>query len=77
MADTGVTGGPRWLWGALIAAALVLLVAEIFVHHHAAFGVDGSFAFYGWYTIVVGVIGVACARGLAWLLGRRGSDDDV
>ncbi len=77
MAHTGASGAPRWLWGVLIAAAIVLLVAEAFVHHHAAFGVDGTFGFYAWYTLVVGVIGVACARALAWLLGRRGGDDDV
>lgn len=77
MAHTGANGAPRWLWGGLIAAAIVLLAAEVFVHHHAAFGVDGTFAFYGWYTVVVGVIGVACARLLALLLGRRGGDDDV
>ena len=68
-------GVPRRLWGALIALAALTLVAELFVHHHAYFGVDGSYAFYGWYTVGAGVIGVIAARVLAAALGRPEEDD--
>lgn len=75
-----MTGGsrypiPRGLWGALIALAALALLAELFVHHHAAFGIDASYAFYGWYTVAVGVAGVLVARALGLLLGRRENDD--
>lgn len=77
MASTDSSRVPTWLWGALIAVAIVLLAAEIFVHHHAAFGIDGTFGFYAWYTVLVGVVGVAVARALALLLGRGGGGEDV
>ena len=59
----------RLLLIALIGLAAATLVAELFVHHHASFGVDGSYAFYAWYTVAVGVGGVVAARVLAILLG--------
>ena len=72
----GVQNGvPRRLWAILVAIAALTLLAEFFVHHHAAFGIDGSYAFYGWYTVGVGVIGVMLARLLAMLLGRKEDDD--
>jgi len=70
-------GVPAPLWGTLIAIAALTLIAEFFIHHHASFGIDGSYAFYGWYTVGIGVIGVIAARVLAAVLGRPGERDDA
>ena len=75
MADSSASPVPRWLWRALVAAAIVLVAVDPWLHHHASFGVDGTFGFYAWYTVVAGVIGVGLARSLAWLLGYSGGDD--
>jgi hypothetical protein len=66
---------PRGLWITLAGVAAATLVGEFFVDHHAKFGIDGSFAFYGWYTAVSAGVGVLAARGIAKLLGRRPDDD--
>lgn len=62
---------PRGVWIALITLAGATLVAELFIHHHGYFGVDASFAFYGWYTLVCGVAGVLAARLVGAVLRRR------
>lgn len=61
---------PRWLWTALLAVAALTVIGEFFIHHHSKFGLDGSFAFYGWYTVVCAVAGVVVARVIGALLGR-------
>lgn len=66
---------PGRLWLALLGLAAITLVAELFIHHHAYFGLDGSYAFYAWYTVGVGLIGVLAARVVAMVLGRREDDD--
>lgn len=76
MNDGNRNSVPRGLWGVLLALAALTLIAELFVDHHAYFGIDGSYAFYAWYTVGVGIIGVLAARVLAGLLGRAAEDDD-
>lgn len=67
---------PRGVWIALIVVAGATLVAEGFIHHHGYFGVDATFAFYGWYTVVCGVAGVLAARLVGAMLRRRGDYRD-
>ena len=76
MSERNANGVPRRLWAVLLVVAAATLVAELFVHHHAAFGLDGTYAFYGWYTVGVGVAGVLVARVLAIVLGRPEEYDD-
>ncbi len=61
----------RWLWGGfgLILAGLVL--GDFFVHGHASFGVDSTFAFYAWYGLVTCIAMVLFAKALGILLKRR------
>ena len=61
---------PRGAWLTLLALVAVTLIGELFVHHHGHFGVDGSFAFYGWYTLLVAPVGIVIARLVAAVLGR-------
>ena len=61
---------PRGLWLALVALVAATLIGELFVHHHGHFGVDGSFAFYGWYTLLCAPAGILIARLVAAVLGR-------
>jgi len=72
-----VSGGganvPRWLWLALAVVAIVSLLAETAVRHHASFGVDGTFGFYVWYTVACAAAGVGLARLVGAVL-RRGDD---
>jgi hypothetical protein len=75
MSDSARAKVPKALWAVLVVLAVVSLIAEVFVHHHAAFGVDGSFGFYAWYTWVAVAIGVAAARLVALVLGRSEADD--
>ena len=39
----------RRSWRIFGAMLLATIVAEPFAHHHASFGVDGSFGFHAWY----------------------------
>lgn len=63
-------GAPRGLWLALLGIAALTLIAEVFVHHHASFGVDGTYAFYAWYALAAAVAGIGVARVVAFLLAR-------
>jgi len=61
----------RILW-VIFALLLVLsVVAEIFIHNHARFGIDGSFGFHAWFggAACVGIIAIAKFLGL--FLKRR------
>lgn len=61
---------------ALIAVVVVvaaLVVADFFVAHHAAFGLDGTPAFAGWYGLVAAVVAVALALGWAHLGATEGA----
>ena len=68
----------RQLWRvfALILAATV--VAGLFVHGHAYFWLDGTFAFNAWYGLTTCVAMIVVAKALAVVLKRPDSyyDDD-
>ncbi len=38
-----------WVWFSIVLAGLVL--ADIFVHGHPSFGLEGTFGFYAWYGL--------------------------
>lgn len=64
-------GTPRVLW---IAAAVVLaatILAEVVVHLHASFALDGWFGFNAVYGFLACVAMVLFARVLGWLVKRR------
>ena len=62
-----------WLWrgGLLLLAFLVL--ADLFIHAHSSFGIDGSFGFYSWYGLITCVGMVLFAKALGLFLKRKDS----
>lgn len=57
-----------WLFGAILAATVA---ADFMVHHHAYFGLDGTFGFGAWFGFVSCVLMVLFAKGLGVFLKRR------
>jgi hypothetical protein len=57
-----------WIVFALVLAATVL--ADLFVEHHAYFGLDGTFGFGAWFGFVSCVALIVFARALGALLKR-------
>ncbi len=58
--------GARRLAAAIAAVLAVLVVADFFVAHHPAFGIDGTPGFAAWF----GLLAAAAAIGLAEAFGR-------
>ncbi|MDJ0950721.1 MAG: hypothetical protein QNJ94_17550 [Alphaproteobacteria bacterium] len=60
----------RKLWiGSSVVLAL-LVIADLFVHHHGAFGIDETFGFYAWYGLLTCAAMVFAAKGLGLILKR-------
>jgi hypothetical protein len=57
-----------WIAFALVLAATVL--ADLFVEHHAYFGLDGTIGFAAWFGFVGCVVLIVGARALGVLLKR-------
>lgn len=55
----------------LLAAAAVLLLADLAIHRHGYLEVEAGFGFYGLFALAAGVTVVLLARLLRRLLGRR------
>ncbi|KAA5607389.1 hypothetical protein F1188_01080 [Roseospira marina] len=69
--------GVRTLWW-LFGAILVLnVVAELFVHLHPHFELEGAFAFHAWFGFLGCVAMVVFARLLAMFLKRKDTFYDV
>jgi len=60
----------RKLWMIFIAILLATLVAGLFVHQHDYFGIEDSFAFYGWYGFITCIGMVIFAKLLGIFLKR-------
>ncbi len=60
-----------WIIGLIVLA--LLIAGDFFVHGHAAFGIDGSFGFYGLYGLVTCLIMIIAAKGLGFFLKRKDS----
>ncbi len=57
-------------WGGCGILALTVL-ADLVVHHHPHFGVDGTFGFAAWFGFVSCVVLVGGSKALGALLKRR------
>lgn len=60
----------RRLWTGFAVLLSLLVLADIFIHPHAAFGVDGTFGFYAWYGFLACAAMVLLAKALGVLLKR-------
>ena len=58
-----------WWTGGIVLAALTL--ADVGVRGHAAFGIDGTFAFYSWYGLATCVAMVVFAKIVGVVLKRK------
>lgn len=63
-------GTVRGLWIGFGAVLAVLAAADLLVHGHPGFGVDGAFGFYAWYGFGTCVLMVLAAKGLGFFLKR-------
>ena len=61
----------KLLWVIFIAILVLTIVAELFIHKHEYFGIDGSFGFYGWYGFITCVAMVVGAKFLGNFLKRK------
>lgn len=57
-------------WGGSVLLAIVTL-ADLVVHGHAVFGIDGTFGFYSWYGLATCALMVVVAKALGVLLKRE------
>ncbi len=56
---------------AVIAAVLVaLVIADFFVTHHGAFGIDGTPGFAAWFSVLAASAAIALSLGFAALAWR-------
>ena len=58
-----------WRWG--IAGLAVLTAADLIVHGHPYFGIDGTFGFFSWYGFATCVVMILFAKGLGVFLKRK------
>ena len=61
----------RILWVIFAILLALSVVAEVFIHTHARFGIDGSFGFYAWFggAACIGIIVISKLLGI--FLKRR------
>jgi hypothetical protein len=65
----------RTLWTVFLAVLALLVLADLLVmqdpHHHAHFGVDGTFGFYSWYGFGVCAAMVLVSKFVVGLILKR------
>ena len=61
----------KLLWVLFIAILALTVLSELFIHKHAYFTVDGSFAFSAWYGFITCVAMVVVAKLLGYVLKRK------
>lgn len=65
----------RTLWTVFLAVLALLVLADLWVmqdpHHHAHFGVDGTFGFYSWYGFLVCAAMVLVSKFVVGLILKR------
>ena len=60
----------RLLWRVFIAVLAVIVLGDLVVHGHPAFGVDTTFGFYAWYGFATCVAMIVFAKALGVFLKR-------
>lgn len=60
----------RRLWIGFAVVLSLLVLADLFIHPHATFGVDGTFGFYAWYGLLTCMAMVLVAKALGLALKR-------
>ncbi len=63
----------RLMWIVGIAILAVTVIADLFVDHHGAFGLDGAIGFGAWFGFASCVLLVIVAKGLAHFIKRPDS----
>lgn len=61
----------RWLWIGGIALLALTVLAEVWMHPHPYFGIDGTFGFNAWYGFGTCVLMVLFAKLLGLGLSRK------
>ncbi|MDA7947683.1 MAG: hypothetical protein MPJ78_09425 [Hyphomicrobiaceae bacterium] len=61
----------RMLWIVFSIILALLVLSDLVVHHHAHFGIDGTFGFYAWYGFLSCVVLVVGSKALGAILKRR------
>jgi hypothetical protein len=64
-------GTIRLLWMIFAVILVVTVMADMFIHHHAWFGLDGTFGFGAWFGFVSCIAMVVFAKALGAVLKRR------
>jgi hypothetical protein len=60
----------KLLWRLGFAVLAVLVLADLVIHQHASFGIDGSFGFYSWYGLLTCFAMILFSKFLAIFLKR-------
>jgi hypothetical protein len=60
----------RLLWVVFAVVLAATILADLFIDHHGAFGIDGTIGFYAWYGFASCVVLVAAAKALGVFLKR-------
>ena len=60
----------RGLWLGFALTLFFLVGADLFIHPHATFGVDGTFGFYAWYGFLACMAMVLLAKAIGVVLKR-------
>ena len=60
----------RRLWMGFAAVLALLVAADLFIHPHPHFGLDGTFGFYSWYGLLTCAAMVLFAKALGLWLKR-------
>ena len=63
----------RALWAAFIAVLVATVIADLFIDHHAAFGIEATIGFYAWYGFLSCVALIVLSLGLGVILKRPDS----
>ncbi|HJP22043.1 MAG: hypothetical protein QF546_08305 [Alphaproteobacteria bacterium] len=61
----------RWLWIVGLIVLALLVVADLKVHGHPAFGIDGTFGFFAWYGLATCAAMVIGAKAIGVFLKRK------
>jgi heme exporter protein D len=64
-------GSIRLLWIVFLCILALTVLAGLFMHPHAAFGIDGSFGFYAWFGFGSCIAMIVVAKLLATVLKRK------